>query len=117
MSQTKRIPREQLRAYFDEFTKRFLRDASPEAVGIEVLDPERGDEVVTVGAPLVGITYEPGANVLEIEMESGDHRDISPAEVWVIEEPNGFVNSFEVVRADGSREVISVRRAASRRIE
>ena len=116
MAQTKRIPREQLHAYFDDFTKRFLRDSSPEAVDIEVLELESGDEVVSVGAHLVGITYEPRTNVLEVEMETGDHREYNPEAVWVVEETDGFVNAFEVVRTDGAREVISVKRAGTRHI-
>ena len=33
----KQIPRKGLAAYFDAFTKRFLRDGSPEAVDVEVV--------------------------------------------------------------------------------
>jgi hypothetical protein len=117
MSQTKRIPREQLHSYFDEFTKRFLRGSSPEAVDVELIEPELGYHAVAVGTPLRGITYEERTNTLEIEMETGDHRDYKPEAVWVIEEPDGFVDAFEVVRADGTREVISVKRARSRRID
>ena len=116
MSQTKRIPREQLHEYFDEFTRRFLRDSSPEVVAIELIEPELGDQVVAAGARLHGITYEERTNVLEIETQTGDHRDYNPEAVWVIEEPDGFVDAFEVVRADGKREVISVKRAGARRI-
>jgi len=39
MSATIRIPRDRLARYFDAFTKRFLKDGSPEAVDVEVLAP------------------------------------------------------------------------------
>ena len=110
MSATIQIPREQLERYFDEFTKRFLRDGSPEAVDVEVLAPELGDQFATEGARLVGITYDPHDNALEFELDSGDHRAYEPQEVWVIEEPDGFVSDIEVVRADGLREIVHVKR-------
>jgi hypothetical protein len=110
MAATKQIPREQLFKYFDAFTKRFLGEHSPERVDIEVLTTDVGDQRVVGGAPLLGITYEPGDNTLEFELESGDHRAFHPQEVWVNEESGGFVTAVEVVRDDGVREVMRVER-------
>ena len=56
MSVTTRIPREQLKEYFDAFTKRFLRDGSPEAVDVEVLEPDWGAQILAEGARLMGVT-------------------------------------------------------------
>jgi hypothetical protein len=117
MPETKQVPRERLHTYFEEFTKRFLRDESPEVVDVEVIEPEFGDQVLTAGARLLGITFEPRKNSLEIMLETGDHRDLNPQEVWVVEEPDGFVSAVEVVRDDGSREVLSVKRVGARRID
>jgi hypothetical protein len=117
MSGTTRIPRERLAAYFDAFTKRFLRDGSPEAVDVEVLAPDWGDQYAAHGARLIGITYDSPTNALEFELESGDHRVYEPREVWTVEEPDGFVSAVEVVRPDGVREIVSVKRVGLRRIE
>jgi putative heme degradation protein len=38
------------------------------------------------------------------------HRIYAPQEVWVVEEPDGFTNSIEILRADGTREVVTVRK-------
>ncbi len=114
MSATIWIPPERLAGYFDAFTKRFLRDGSPEAVDVEVLASHLGDQFAAEGARLVGITYDPHDNALEFELESGDHRALQPQEVWVVEEPDGFLSAIEVVRADGSREVVHVRRVGLR---
>jgi len=116
MSATIQIPRERLVGYFDAFTKRFLRDGSPEAVDVEVLAPDLGDQFAAEGARLVGITYDPHDNALEFEFDSGDHRAFQPREVWAIEEPDGFVSAIEVVRADGLREVVHVKRVGLRPI-
>lgn len=111
MSDTTKIPQDQLEPYFDAFTKRFLRDDSPESVRVEVLAPDWGDQLAASGARLFGITFDPKDNSLEFELESGDHRVLQPREVWTVEEPDGFVSAIQVVRPDGSREVASVLRA------
>jgi hypothetical protein len=116
MSVTVKIPREELTEYFDSFTKRFLRDGSPEAVDIEVLEPDWGDQVSAQGARLIGVTYESNKGSLEFELDSGDHRVYQPAEVWAVEEPDGFLSAIEVVRQDGSRDVVSVKRVGLRRL-
>ena len=115
MSVTTKIPTEQLAEYFTNFTKRFLRGGAPEAVDVQVLEPEWGDQRMTEGVRLLGITYESTANSLEFELDTGDHRVYQPKEVWAVEESDGFVTAIEVVRADGTKEIVSVRRGAVRR--
>ena len=111
MSLTTKIPPERLVAYFEAFTRRFLRDDSPEAVDVLVLEPDWGDQYVAEGARLIGITYDPRSKALEFALEGGDHRVYRPEEVWVLEEDDGFLSAIEVVRPDGTREVVSVKRA------
>jgi hypothetical protein len=115
-TQTRKISTERLHEYFELFTRRFLLDGSPEAVDVELVEPELGDQHVVEGARLLGITYDPKTNALELALDAGDHRVFVPNEVWVVEEPDGFVSAMEIVRADGSREVVSVKRVGLRRI-
>ena len=117
MAVTKAVSREQLVDYFSEFTKRFLRDESPEAVDVEVLEPDWGEQVMAQGARLLGITYDRHRISLEFELEAGDHRIIEPAEVWAVEEEDGFVSAVEVVHSDGAREVVSVKRVGLRHLD
>jgi hypothetical protein len=112
---TKGIPHERLADYFTEFTKRFLRDESPEAVDVEVVQPDWGDQVLASGSRLLGITYDPHKDSLEFSLEGGDHRIIAPQEVWTVEEPDGFLSAVEVIHSDGSRDVVSVKRSGLRR--
>ena len=114
MSVTTKIPEEQLADYFAAFTKRFLLDESPECVDIEVLEPDWGDHSIAQCVHLMGITYERRTRRLEFELDSGDHRIENPAEVWVLEEPDGFLSALEVVYDDGSREVVSIKRVGMR---
>jgi hypothetical protein len=117
MAATKQIPREQLESYFDQLSRRFLRYDSSELADVEVLSPDLGDQPAVQGAHLTGVTYDPRSNALELELETGEHRVYDPQEVWVIEEPNGFVRSIEIVRDDGTREVVIVRRVGLQRAD
>jgi hypothetical protein len=112
--ETKRIPNDQLEDYFAKFTRHFLLRESTNAVDVEVLAPDWGDQFAAEGAHLFGITYDPKARSLEFEMEVGDHRVYNPKEVWTAEELDGFVKAIEIVRDDGSREIARVNRLGVR---
>ena len=114
MAVTTRIKDDQLAGYFEQFTKRFLLDDAPEMATVEVLSPEWGEQHESDSERLMGITYERRTNSLELELESGDHRVYSPREVWVLEDKDGFVSGIEVVRQDGEKEVVTIRRAPLR---
>ena len=111
MSATKRIPHDQLVQYFDSFTKKFLRDNTPEGVDIEVVAPDWGLQRAAQGLRLEGITYDARSEALEFALDVGDHRVYKPQEVWAVEEADGFISSIEVVRADGVKEIVVVKQS------
>ena len=114
MAVTKAISSDQLAVYFAEFTRRFLKDGSPEAADVELLEPELGVQVAIHGARLLGITYDPRHHALEFALDVGDHRIFDLRDVWALEEQDGFLNSVAVVHEDGSREVVSIKRVGLR---
>jgi hypothetical protein len=116
MSLTEMIPLDGLAARFDEFTKRFLRDESPEFVDVEVLFPDMGAQPARRGMTLTGLTYDRRSNAVELMFESGDHRIYKPREVRAAVEPDGFMSAFEVTRSDGVKEIVKIVRYARRRI-
>jgi hypothetical protein len=69
-----------------------------------------GDQRIASGVRLLGVDYDPHTNALELELESGDHRAFNPREVWAVEEPDGFISALQVVREDGEKEVVKIRR-------
>jgi hypothetical protein len=107
---TKEIPGHEWKDYFDRFTKRHLRDARPETVTIEYLSPELGGQVETEAAQLQGISYDPKSKALEILIANMDHLVFHPREVWAIEEEDGFLSGVEIVRDDGTKEILTIRR-------
>lgn len=116
MSLTKRIPDDQLSDYFDTFSRRFLMRGSPDAVDIELISPELGDQVVASGARLLGVDYDRHTKALEIQLDSGDRRIYDSREVWTVEEPDGFISSMEIVVGDGTRHIISIKRVGLRHV-
>lgn len=108
--ETKRIPTDQLQDYFSRFTKHFLLRESTNAIDVEVLAPDWGDQYAAQGAHLFGITYDPKEKAIEFELEAGDHRVPNPKEVWTTEEFDGFIKAIEVVKDDGTREIARVNR-------
>ena len=81
-----------------------------------MLEPDWGDHYTPIAqcAHLLGITYQSRTRRLEFELDSADHRIEDPEEVWVLEEPDGFLSALEVVYGDGSREVVSIKRVGTR---
>ena len=107
---TEQIPRHQWKDYFDRFTKRYLRDDRPETARIELLSPALGDQVEAEAVHLLGISYDAKSEVLEVLLENIDHLVFHPKEIWAIEEEDGFLSGVEIVRDDGTKEILTVRR-------
>lgn len=110
MSETKRIARDQLTKYFDAFSKRFLMPESPDVADVEVVGSALGDQHLANNVRLLGVDYDPHTNAIELELESGDHRSFHPREVWAVEESDGFISSLQIVRDDGSKELVNISR-------
>jgi hypothetical protein len=111
-TETRRVPTDQLEQCFTRFTRNFLIRDSTNSVDVEVLATDSGDQFEAEGAKIFGVTFDPKENAVEFELEGGDHRIINPKEVWIAEEPDGFIKAIEVVRDDGTREVARVKRGA-----
>jgi hypothetical protein len=112
--ETKKIPHDQLKDYFDRFTKHFLLRESTNAVDVEVIAPDWGGQFAAEGAHLFGITYDPKERAIEFALEAGTHRVLGFNEVWTEEEFDGFVKAIQIVKEDGAREIASVRRMGVR---
>ena len=117
MSHTTQLSADTMAEYFTTFTRRFLAKEPTGVVDVEVVSSELGDQVQASGAQLRGITYEPKANSLEIELDAADVRTFRPKAVWVEEEDNGALRSVEIVREDDTREIIKVRRLGAPRAD
>jgi len=112
MGTTKQIPPSEWKAYFERLNRKFLSDDSTEMVTVEVLSPELGDQIEAEAVRLEGIVYDPKSMALEVWMEDVDHLAYEPAEIWVVEDDDGFIANLEVVRTDGPKEVLYFHRGS-----
>jgi hypothetical protein len=108
---TKQIPRSEWKAYLDRFTRQHLTEDPPEAVTVEVFSPTVGDQFEARTERLLGLTYDPKSSAVEVLLEDVDHLVFQPVEIWVIETGDGFISTMELVRADGTRELLYIHRS------
>ena len=90
---------------FDQMSKSQLVGKQVE---IEVTGLNIGDQIEQEWIQLLGITYDPKSDVIEILVEGLDHLIPKPHEVWVDHGPTGLV-SMEVIDADDVRQIIRLR--------
>lgn len=105
----RKIEKEHLNDYFNEFAKLYLKDEQPEYAGIQVLSEEYGAQPETGWLILQGISYDPKKDILDIKVEKLDHMILRPEEVYVDEEPGGIINSMEIIQKDGTKNIIEIR--------
>jgi hypothetical protein len=92
--------------------KTFDHMSTPQLAGkeveIEVAGLSIGDQIEQEWIQLLGISYDPKNDLIEILVEGLDHLIPKPHEVWVDHGPTGLV-SMEVIDADDVRQIIRLR--------
>lgn len=111
MRTTKQLQRAEWKDYFDRFTRERLRDDAPGAVTVEVISPTLGDQFEVSAVRLLGLAYDPKSRMFEVLMEDVDHLTFEPSDIWVLEGEPGFISTVELVKAEGGKEIIYVRRS------
>lgn len=95
-------------SYFGSFSKDRMHSHRVDYAEIRVFSREIGAQKETDWLPLEGITYDPKAKVLEINVTGLDHLVYQPAEIYV-DEVDGVLASVEVTHPDGTIELIELR--------
>jgi hypothetical protein len=113
MGTTQQLPRAEWKDYFDRFTRKHLGSAAPEAATVEVMSPTLGDQFEVSAVRLLGLSYDPKSQDLEVLLENVDHLIFHPKAIWIVEGEPDFIATLEVVRADDTKEIIYVRRSAA----
>ena len=90
--------------YFDRISKLVLgKQAEIEAASLNL-----GDQIEAEWVPLLGISYDPKDDLVEVLVEGLDHLIRHPREIWVDQGPGGLT-SMEVIDADDVRQIIRLR--------
>ena len=74
---------------------------------IEVTGLTLGDQIAAKWLPLIGITYDPKDDLLEIALEGLDHLIHKPREISVDDGPEGL-KSMEIVDSDQNRQIVNL---------
>ena len=102
------LPRAEWNDYFDTFSSTKHDTGRIDYAEIRMLSPEDGAQPQTRWLPLQGIVYDPKDDLLEIIVTGLDHLVGHPETIYV-DETDGRLNRFEIVRHDGIQELIEIR--------
>jgi hypothetical protein len=102
------LPRAEWNAYFDAFSRTKSDTGRIDHAEIRILSLEDGVQPQTHRVPLQGLTYDPKGDLLEVIMTGLDHLVGHPETIYVDEEA-GRLRRLDVVRRDGTQEIIELR--------
>jgi hypothetical protein len=91
-------------AYFDVMSKALVGKRAE----IEVASLKLGDQIEAEWLPLLGITYDPKDDLIEVALDGHDHLINKPREVYVEDEQLGLA-SLEVIDAEDVRQIVILR--------
>jgi hypothetical protein len=92
------------RAFFDAVSK-LLEGKVAE---VEVASLKLGDQTEAEWLPLLGVTYDPRDDIMDIELDGLDHIINKPREIYL---DNGVagLTCLEIVDADGVRQIVKLK--------
>jgi uncharacterized protein DUF5335 len=96
-----KLEKSQWRGYFDRVSKALVSKRAE----IEVASLKLGDRIEAEWLPLLGISYDPKNDVIDIALEGLTHLIHEPREVY-IEQDGLELSALEVVDAEGSRQIV-----------
>src|ERR1700730_18697627 len=100
----KQLQKSQWRAYFDRMSKALVGKRAE----IEVASLKLGDQIEAEWLPLLGISYDPKDDVIQIALEGMEHLIHKSREIYV-EEEGLELSSLEVIDAEGVRQIIALK--------
>ena len=101
---TRKLDKKEWHAFFDGVTG-MLEGKQAE---IEVAALRLGDQVAAAWLPLIGITYDPEDDIVEVALEGLDHLIPKPREIYVEDGTEGIV-ALEIVDADDVQQIVKLR--------
>jgi hypothetical protein len=103
---SKKLEKTAWRTYLDHVSKQLV--AGSKRAQIEVASLRIGDQIEAEWLPLLGISYDPKNDLVEVLVEGLDHLIHHPVEIFVDSGPIGLV-AMEVIDKDDVRNIIKLR--------
>jgi len=98
------LPKTEWQGYCDRMSKWLVgRQAEIEVTGLSF-----GVHTAAKWLPLLGITYDPKSDLVEVALEGVDHLIHQPREIAVEDGPEGLT-AMEIVDADKRRQIVKLR--------
>ena len=97
------LPKSEWKTYFDHLSKHLIGERAE----VKIAGLASGDHIEARWVPLIGITYEPKGDVLEIALERLGHLIHQPRDIVVTDSPEGL-ESMEVVDFEGSKQAVKL---------
>ncbi len=111
ISSNQKISPEQWVEFFDQFTQ----DNRGRLIKLEIVNRERGDEILIENAPLWSLVYVPvpQGNKLTLTTEKDEvtsaHNILAPKIVWKAEDVNGQVVALEIIDESNAQTILSLK--------
>ena len=99
----RRLEKPQWRPFFDTMSK--ILEAN--VAEVEVASLDLGDRTQAEWLPLIGTTYDPRDDAVEIALDGLDHMIRKPREIFLDDGVAGLT-SLEIVDADGVRQIVKL---------
>ena len=100
----RRLEKPEWRPIFDTMSK--ILEAK--VAEVEVASLDLGDQTQAEWLPLIGITYDPRDDAVEIALDGHDHMIRKPREIYMDDGAAGLT-SLEIVDADGVRQIVKLK--------
>ena len=100
----RRLDKAEWRPFFDRASKAVIGKRAE----IEIASLALGDQIEADWLPLIGITYDPKNDILEIVLDGLDHLIPHPHEIYV-DEAAGQLTSLEIIDRDGVSQIVQLR--------
>lgn len=100
----RRLEKSEWRPFFDTMS----RILEAKVAEVEVASLDLGDRTQVEWLPLIGITYDPRDDAVEIALDGLDHMIRKPREIYLDDGAAGLT-SVEIVDADGVRQIVKLK--------
>ena len=94
------------RLFFD----RISRSLIGRRVEIAIVSPANGEQIEAGWLPLLGITYDPKNDILEVALDGLDHLIAHPDQIYV-DETGHLLTSLEIIDRNEVSQIIQLRDA------
>ena len=105
----RRLRKPEWRSYLDRIARALLG----KRVAIEIRSPEFSNEVQAEWLPLLGISYDPKKDILEVAVTGLRHMIRKPQHL-IVEENGGELVTLEIIDRDGMSQIVRLREEPAR---